>query len=229
MSRAQRLFGLIEALRRRRRPVAAATLARELGVSLRSIYRDIAALQGMGADIEGEAGVGYWLKPGFLLPPLMFSEEEIEALTLGSRWVAQRADASLARAARGALAKILAVLPKDLRDEAELSALLVAPGKPPGAGENETALIRAAIRRERKLALTYGDGAETVTQRVVWPFALGYFDSSRVVAAWCELRGAYRHFRTDRIQRVEMLETRYPRRRALMLAQWREAEGVPNP
>ena len=229
MSRAQRLFSLIEALRRRRRPVAGATLAQELGVSLRSIYRDIAALQAMGADIEGEAGVGYWLKPGFLLPPLMFSEEEIEALTLGSRWVAQRADASLARAARGALAKILAVLPKDLRDEAELSALLVAPGKPLSAGENETALIRKAIKSERKLAITYGDGAAAVTQRIVWPFALGYFDSARVVAAWCELRGAYRHFRTDRIQRVEMLETRYPRRRALMLAQWRQAEGVPAP
>lgn len=229
MPRAQRLFALIEALRRRRRPVAGAALAQELGVSLRSIYRDIGALQALGADIEGEAGVGYWLKPGFLLPPLMFSEEEIEALTLGSRWVAQHADESLARAARGALAKILSVLPKDLRDEAELSALLVAPAKPLAAGERETLLIRNAIRRERKLAIVYGDGAERVTQRVVWPFALGYFERARIVAAWCELRGAYRHFRTDRIQAVEMLDARYPRRRALMLAEWRKAEGVAPP
>src|SRR5579871_5038155 len=121
MSRSERLLQLLEALRRRRRPVAGAVLAEELGVSLRSIYRDIATLQAQGANIEGEAGVGYLLKPGFLLPPLMLTEEEIEAIVLGSRWVAKRGDDKLSTAARGALAKILSVLPPDLRDEAELN------------------------------------------------------------------------------------------------------------
>ncbi len=87
MSRTHRLFDILQALRRRRRPVSGAELAREAGVSLRTLYRDIAALQAMGAEIEGEPGVGYVLRPGFLLPPLMFSEEEIEALALGARWV----------------------------------------------------------------------------------------------------------------------------------------------
>src|SRR5271168_1352979 len=127
MSRAERLLSLIEILHRRRAPVSGAKLAEELGVSLRSLYRDIATLQGQGATIEGEAGVGYILKPGFLLPPLMFSEPEIEAIVLGSRWVAQRGDGELSTAARNALAKILTVLPADLRCQAELSALIVAP------------------------------------------------------------------------------------------------------
>jgi predicted DNA-binding transcriptional regulator YafY len=100
MSRAERLLSLIEILRRHRAPVSGGKLAEELGVSLRSLYRDIATLQGQGAPIEGEAGVGYILKPGFLLPPLMFSETEIEAIVLGSRWVAQRGDGELSTAAR---------------------------------------------------------------------------------------------------------------------------------
>ncbi len=105
-------------LRRRRRPVSGAELAREAGVSLRTLYRDIAALQAMGAEIDGEPGVGYVLRPGFLLPPLMFSEEEIEALALGARWVARRTDELLSDAARNAVAKIAAVLPQDLQNPA---------------------------------------------------------------------------------------------------------------
>src|SRR6187200_43800 len=113
VSRAERLLELLQVLRRYRQPVAGQTLADELGVSVRTLYRDIATLQGQGAAIDGEAGLGYVLKPGFMLPPLMFSEEEIEALVLGSRWVADRADRALADAAANVLAKIGAVLPKD--------------------------------------------------------------------------------------------------------------------
>jgi predicted DNA-binding transcriptional regulator YafY len=131
MSRAQRLLRLIEILRRHRRPVAGAVLAAEPGVSLRSIYRDIATLQAQGATIEGEPGVGYVLRPGFMLPPLMFTPDEIEALVLGSRWVADRGDAQLSLAARHALAKIAAVLPGDLRDGLEASNLLIGPGARP--------------------------------------------------------------------------------------------------
>ena len=227
MSRAERLLSLIEILRRHRTPVSGAHLARELGVSLRSLYRDIATLQGQGATIEGEAGVGYILKPGFLLPPLMFSPDEIEALVLGSRWVAQRADGELAAAARNGLAKILAVLPPEIRGEAETSPLMVGPGKSIPAGEREIGLIRATIRRERKLVIGYRDDPGRLTQRIIWPFALAYFDRVRMVAAWCELRQGFRHFRTDRIESLEVDEARYPRRRAVLLKAWREIEGVP--
>src|SRR6201988_957718 len=127
MSRAERLLALIQALRRHRRPVSGAALAEELGVSLRTLYRDIQTLIAQGAQIDGEAGVGYVLRPGFMLPPLMFSEEEIEALVLGSRWVHQRADRALADAAANVLAKIGAVLPKDLRDTLDESGLLIGP------------------------------------------------------------------------------------------------------
>jgi predicted DNA-binding transcriptional regulator YafY len=220
------LLQLIEALRRRRRPVAGAVLAEELGVSLRSIYRDIATLQAQGATIEGEAGVGYLLKPGFLLPPLMFTEEEIEAIVLGSRWVAERGDEALSAAGRGALAKILSVLPADLRDEAEINPLLVGPGRAIAAGEQQLPLIRLAIRKERKLAIAYQNSGDSQTLRTVWPFALAYFDRVRMVVAWCELRQGFRHFRLDRIQSIDPTEERYPHRRARLLAEWRKAEGI---
>src|SRR5271166_3459360 len=226
MARSERLLQLLEALRRHRRPVAGAVLAAELGVSPRTIYRDIASLQAQGATIKGEAGVGYILEPGFMLPPLMFSEEEIEAIVLGSRWVAERGDETLSRAGRGALAKILAVLPPDLRNEAELPSLIVGPGKV-SAGEQELPLIRAAIRRERKLMIAYMDSDDALTLRTVWPFALAYFDRTRMVVAWCELRNGFRHFRTDRIQSIDLIDVRYPRRRVQLLAEWRKVEGVP--
>ena len=155
MTRSERLLALLQALRRRRRPVSGRVLADELGVSLRTLYRDIASLQGQGAEIEGEAGLGYVLKPGFWLPPLMLSGEEIEALVLGARWVGARTDEKLALAARDALAKISAVLPPGLRDDIETSTLIVAPGKASGAATLDLAPIRAAIRAERKLALEY--------------------------------------------------------------------------
>jgi predicted DNA-binding transcriptional regulator YafY len=226
MSRAQRLLDLIQMLRRHRRPVAGAALARELGVSLRTLYRDIAALQAQGADIAGEAGLGYLLRPGFMLPPLMFNVEEIEALALGSRWVAARADAPLAGAARDALAKIAAVLPADLSDRLDSPALLVGPGKPIAAGDAELPAIRQAIRAERKLCVAYVDGAGAPTKRTIWPLALAFFDRARVIVAWCETRQAFRHFRTDRISAIEPSPTRYPRRRQALLREWRAAEGI---
>ena len=201
MSRSERLLALLQALRRRRRPVSGRILADELGVSLRTLYRDIASLQGQGAEIEGEAGLGYVLKPGFWLPPLMLSGEEIEALVLGARWVGARTDEQLALAARDAIAKITAVLPPKLRDDVELSTLLV-PGKPPDAAAPDLAAIRAAIRAERKLALAYQDAQGAATERTIWPFGVGYFDEARVVMAWCELRRGFRHFRADRIEFV---------------------------
>jgi predicted DNA-binding transcriptional regulator YafY len=227
MSRTERLFDLLQVLRRHRQPVTGRQLAAEVGISLRTLYRDMASLQALGADIEGEAGLGYVLKPGFLLPPLMFSAEEIEALVLGSRWVAQRADGPLGEAARGALGKIAAVLPPELRGEMESSALLVGPGQAlADAAPVDLTVIRQAIRRERKLLLVYADGRGAASERTVWPFALGFFDRVRVVVAWCELRQGFRHFRCDRIGALTVLDQRYPRRRQALLADWRRDQGI---
>jgi predicted DNA-binding transcriptional regulator YafY len=226
MSRSSRLLDLIQVLRRHRRPVSGQHLAAELGVSLRTIYRDIATLVAQGAPIDGEAGLGYVLRPGFVLPPLMFTVEEIEALVLGSRWVAQRADKPLAEAARNALAKIGAVLPGDLHDGLEATGLLAPPGEP--LAEPDTLpLIREAIRRERKLAIGYRDRSGEATRRIVWPLALAFFDQALVLAAWCELREGFRHFRTDRIASLTPLDGRYPVRRRALLKAWRESEGIP--
>ena len=229
MSRAERLLDLLQRLRNHRFPVSGATLAAELDVSLRTLYRDIAALQAQGARIDGEPGVGYVLRPGFLLPPLMFTDDEIEALVLGSRWVADRADARLGEAARGALAKIGAVLPAELRHDLDTSALLVGPGAPPAAGDANLPAIRRAIRVEHKLDITYKDLRERSTTRTVWPFALAFFDHVRMMVAWCELREGYRHFRTDRIAALAPTDARYPRRRQAMLKEWRALENIPAP
>ncbi|MFK3778162.1 helix-turn-helix transcriptional regulator [Agrobacterium sp. NPDC089420] len=224
MSRSQRLLDLLQVLRSRRMPVSGAVLAAETGVSLRTLYRDIATLQAQGADIAGEAGVGYVLRPGFLLPPLMFSGQEIEALVLGSRWVAGRADAGLAEAACAALVKIAAVLPDGLREELDNSTLLVGPGQGPVAVHVDLAAIRETIRRQDKVAMTYRDEKGELTERVIWPFALAFFDLVRVVLAWCETRQDFRSFRADRIESFRPLDARYGRRRQALLKEWRERE-----
>ncbi|AKC71706.1 helix-turn-helix transcriptional regulator [Pandoraea oxalativorans] len=225
MSRTQRLFSLMQLLRRHRYPVSGAALASSLGVSLRTLYRDIAELQSQGAHIEGAPGLGYVLKPGFMLPPLMFSEEEIEAIVLGSRWVARRTDGALADAAANALAKIAAVLPSDLRTSLEASTLLIGPGDPLPPMIVDLTDIREAIRAERKLHLSYRDEAGRLSERVVWPFALGFFDRVRMILAWCELRDDFRSFRADRIEAMTVTETRYPRGRRTLLKAWRETSG----
>jgi predicted DNA-binding transcriptional regulator YafY len=225
MARSERLLTLLQTLRRYRRPVSGAVLAGETGVSIRTLYRDIASLQAQGAQIEGEAGLGYMLKPGFMLPPMMFSQDEIEALVLGSRWVARAADPRLAAAGADALAKIADVLPRDMRDEIETSTLLVHL-RPPVAEKTDLEVIRKAIRTERILKLTYTDESGRASIRNVWPFALSYFERVRVMVAWCELRQDYRHFRTDRIVDMASQDVRYPRRRAVLLKEWRDQQDI---
>lgn len=225
MARSERLLGLLQALRRYRRPVSGAVLAAETGVSIRTLYRDIASLQAQGALIEGEPGIGYVLKPGFMLPPMMFSQDEIEALVLGSRWVARAADPRLATAGADALAKIADVLPAEMRDEIETSTLLVN-FRPPVETKADLGTIRRAIRTERMLQVTYSDESGAVSVRRIWPFALSYYEQVRVIVAWCELRKDFRHFRTDRIVEMAVEEARYPRRRAVLLKEWREQEHI---
>ncbi len=218
MSRAARLFDLLQLLRRQRRPVVAAAMARELGVSKRTVYRDIETLVGLGAPISGEAGVGFFLRPGFLVPPLMFTEDELEALALGSRWIAQQGDAGLARAALDALAKIAAVLPRSLSATLETSPLMTVE---PRAGGVDAAVFRGAIRRERKMLLTYADETGRGSRRVVWPIALVFFERVRVLVGFCELREDFRHFRVDRVTRAEVLDAGYPESRAVLTARWK--------
>jgi biotin operon repressor len=190
MSRSERLLSLLQGMRRHRRPVSGHVLAAEIGVSIRTLYRDIASLQAQGAAIEGEPGIGYIMKPGFMLPPLMFGSEELDALVLGMRLVAERGDRTLAHGALSTLAKISAVLPPELRRELEESALLVGAGKKTPDHTVFPDLLRGAIRAERKLRISYRDPSGVLTQRVVWPFALVYFEQSHVLMRWCELRCA---------------------------------------
>ncbi len=221
MSRSARLFDLLQALRRRRRPVSADVLGQELGVSKRTIYRDIEILIAQGAPIDGEAGVGFVMRPGFTLPPLMFTEAELEALTLGARWVAGRGDRDLVAAAQDALAKIAAVLPDALTATLENPALTVAPAWRVAAAEVvDPAALRQAIRRERKIRIAYADDRGTRTDRIVWPLTLIQFESARLLVAWCELRADFRHFRADRIVGLETLDDRYPKPRQALIRAW---------
>jgi predicted DNA-binding transcriptional regulator YafY len=226
MSRTGRLFQLMDALRGNRRPVTAATLAAQLGVSERTIYRDIQALAQLGAPVDGSAGIGYMLRTGFFLPPLMFDADELEALVLGARWVQHQGDDALAKAASQALAKIATATPRDLRDHMAETSLWVPVGRDPVANDPFVRPAREAIRHQCKLRIDYRDAGGKESRRTVWPFALAFFQESRVLAAWCELRCALRHFRVDRIAHAEATEERYPTPRHALLRQWREEIGV---
>lgn len=226
MSRAGRLFQLMDALRANRRPVTAAALAEQLGVSERTIYRDIQSLAELGAPIEGSAGVGYLMKTGFFLPPLMFGADELEALVLGARWVRRQGDPALAQAASAALAKIATASPKDLRDRMADTSLWVPIGVPQASSDQFVQPAREAIRHQYKLRIHYSDEAGQATERIVWPFALAFFEGRRLLAAWCELRDAQRHFRIDRISAAATLAERYPVPRQQLIDRWRSEHGI---
>ncbi len=229
MSRADRLLRLIQLLRRYRQPVSAARLAEELNVSLRSIYRDVQTLRGEGASIDGEPGVGYLLKPGFLLPPLMFTDEEIEALVLGLRLTVVHADDMLGRAAAEVIAKLRAVLPKDLRAVVDETALLAGPALARPPETVELGELRRAIREQKKARIVYTNDRGMQSERVIWPLGLAFFQRVRLLVAWCEMRGDFRSFRTDRMAQWQTLALRLPKPRALLLREWREREGIPAP
>jgi len=225
MSRAERLLSLIEEFRRHRRPVSGHDLAGALGISIRTLYRDIASLRALGAEIEGEPGVGYILRPGFLLPPVMFTVEEIDALVLGSLWVADKADATLAEAARKAMARLTAVMPVDLVERVEAQYLSVGESDPSEGEIIDMTALRRAIHRECKIVIDYRDAQGDHSERVIWPFFLSYLDGGRLISAWCELRDDIRHFRADRILSLSETSTRYPRRRHDLIEQWRQLEA----
>jgi len=223
MRRADRLFQIIQILRRSQRPVTANAMAAELEASQRSVYRDIATLIGQRVPIRGEAGIGYVLEKGFDLPPLMLTAEEIEVVALGADWVAGRGDPALARAARDLIAKIVAAVPERLRPLVLEPASASPPARNlPGHGL-DMALLREQIRNGRKVVLTYRDEQGRDTERVIWPVTVGYLDNASIVIAWCELRQAFRSFRTDRVAGAAFLEERFPERPSRLRARWREA------
>ena len=231
MRRADRLLELLQALRRLTPPVTSALLARNLEVSVRTIYRDIDALRNLGVGIDGEAGFGYLLTEDHALPPLMFTSPEVDALALGLRKVMAIGDEELATAAENALTKLGPVLPKPVRTELESGILLAHSytrerrladlangGAPPRSVD--PVLIRRAAREERKLEIRYRDEQARLTERTVWPLAIAYLDTADLVIAWCELRSDFRTFRLDRFIRASMSEASFRPNRVPKLRQF---------
>ena len=199
MRRADRLFLIIHALRGRRTALPARRLAETLGVSLRTVYRDVAELQVCGVPIEGEAGIGYVLRKGADIPPLMFNADELEALVVGSRFVRAFAGARLSAAARAALLKIEAVLPAELRARTQRSRIF-APRRP-GNADRSGAIDRlhGAIAANQVLQLDYRDDSGRASSREVEPLCLAFWGGAWTLGAWCRLRADFRSFRPDRI------------------------------
>ncbi len=212
MRRADRLFEIIQQLRRRRL-VRAQDLAEKLEVSERTIYRDIRDLMASGVPIDGEAGVGYIMREGFDLPPLMFSEQEIESLVLGARIVETWADAELAEAAGNALAKIEAVVPERLQGFLAQTALWAPPDHFAEPISVDPRALRRAIREQLKVNFRYRDGEDRMTERDVRPLALAFYGPVWLLAAWCELRQDFRSFRLDRISGLCLLDERFRQER----------------
>ncbi|AGB70451.1 MULTISPECIES: helix-turn-helix transcriptional regulator [Rhizobium] len=203
MRKASRLFEIIQILRLAKKPVTGADIAGRLEVTVRSVYRDIAALQAMRVPIEGERGIGYILRPGFDLPPLMFSIEEMEAIVLSLALLERTGDAELKQAAKRVTAKIAGAVPPPLRQTLDANALHAWGFAAPSAAAIDLSLVRRAIRDEEKLDLAYRDELGRATERIIRPIALIYYSETANIVAWCELRQAIRNFRSDRIEGCE--------------------------
>lgn len=224
MARSHRLFELMQALRRHRRTVSGKALAAELGVSLRTIRRDIVTLQGMGAEIDGEPGLGYVLKPGFVLPPLSFSAEEIQALVIGAQWVSRQTDSQLAGAVNNALAKISAVLPAQMRPIFEDETFYVAKPHKPGT-TIDLSEIRRALREQNKLRIALALEHAEAAEHIIWPIMLGFIEGKRCIAAWCEGDSRFRVIDMADLATVQVLVEHYEPDRRRLIKQWR-AEDV---
>jgi predicted DNA-binding transcriptional regulator YafY len=220
MRRSDRLFDIIQRLRTARGPVTAAAMADELEVTVRTVYRDIATLQARRVPIEGAAGVGYMLRRGFDLPPLMFTVEEIEAIAVGARLVARTGDPGLQDAAESVLSKMTFVLPDELRAQLSSAPVFVSGSGAPVPERIDLSTVRQAIRNERKLYIAYVDEKGARTERTIWPIVVAYYVQATLIGAWCELRRDYRHFRADRIASLAVLRERYPSDNGRLMAEW---------
>jgi len=199
MRRADRLFQIIQLLRRRRTATTAAHIAERLEISERTVYRDIRDLMLAGTPIDGEAGVGYRIRPGYDLPPLMFDREEIQALVLGARIVRQFGDPSLARASDSILAKVASVVPKDLQPLLTDTKLFVPTVVGAARAADGLAIARDALVARRRLRFRYANERGDASERIVRPLGVFFWGRTWTLAAWCEMRTAFRNFRLDRI------------------------------
>ncbi|WP_020590739.1 helix-turn-helix transcriptional regulator [Kiloniella laminariae] len=224
MRRTDRLFQIIQTLRGARRPVTGAWLAEELEVSPRTVYRDIAELMAQNVPIRGEAGIGYILEQGYDMPPLMLTSSEIEAAVLGAQWVATRGDPELARSARDLISKINAAVPEELRPIVLESSVMAPDLLSLSQDIINMEVVRDWVRQGRKLKICYCDLQGRDSLRVIWPVAVAYFEATRVIAGWCELRQEFRHFRVDRIQSLDFLPEKFPGDRRQLFATWKKGE-----
>jgi len=224
MTRTERLLRLLQILRSYHYPVSGQRLAERLNISIRTLYRDIATLQAQGAEIEGEVGIGYVLKPTFFLPPLMFTQAEMESLLLGTRWVIQYGDAPLAKAATDALDKVLDVLPNTIKNNADTFALRVGPPASECMAREDLSALRDAIANQRKIHIAYKSEEGKEGKYLVWPFTIGYFTDGRILVAWCEKQKCYRHFKTNRIISLEILDENYVRPKASLFREWQASQ-----
>lgn len=210
MRRADRLFRIVDELRRRRRATRAVELATALGVSARTIYRDMADLMASGVPVEGSAGVGYLLRPGYHMPPLMFDGDEIDAVMLGLRIVESWTDPQMAAAAGRAAERIRAALPEDLVRRIGAFGLLVPPRRSAGGeGKVDTGRYRRAIRDHLVLEILYEDDGQQRSERRVRPLGLLFYGEKWLLAAWCELREDFRSFRLDRVAAAQFTDERF--------------------
>jgi len=208
MRRADRLFEIIQILRRRKM-ARAQDLAEKLEVSERTVYRDISDLMASGVPIEGEAGVGYILRGGYDLPPVMFNEQEVEALVLGARIVESWGDAKLAEAADNAIAKIESVIPERLRHHMVETALLAPANHIAEPVTINPGDLRLAVRHQRRVHFSYRDAEDQHSERDVWPLAIAFFGPVWVLASWCEWRQSFRSFRLDRMSDLVILDDNF--------------------
>ena len=220
MRRADRLFDIIQALRTAPNPVTAAALAEQLEVTVRTIYRDIAALQASRVPIEGAPGLGYVLRRGFDLPPLMFTTEEADAIAIGVRLLRRLREAKLQQAAESVLAKLAVVVPAPLQLYLVSAPIYVSDGDAPPATGVDPAELRSAIHEARKVAITYVDETGHSTHRTVHPIAMAYYVDVILLGAWCELRNDFRNFRVDRISNAQLLDERFLAESGKLMAEW---------
>ncbi len=224
MRRTERLFQIIQILRRHRHPVRGKEIADELGTSLRTIYRDIVELQAQKVPVEGEAGIGYVLSGEYDMPPLMLTPDELEAAVLGARWVAMRSDPDLKRGAEDLLAKIALSMPERLKP------IVFESGVAPVTFANVTqdscdvASIRQAIRNQQKLDMVYTNDKDETVSRIIWPFLVSYSETARFICAWCETRDDFRTFRTDRVNQLTALDEKFRTRVPVLRKQWIELQ-----
>jgi len=222
MRRTERLFQIIQILRAKRTPVTGKALADELEVSLRTLSRDMAELIAQRVPVTGEAGTGYVLHDGYDMPPLMLTADELEAAALGAAWVSVQGDPSLAPAARDLVSKLSEVIPPELRPIVLEAGVRTVSTRPQTRERFDGAGLRRAIRDRLKLHLTYEDQNAKITERVIWPLLIAYLDNVRMIVARCETRQDFRHFRSDRVLKLEVQDQKYPGRRSLLINGWED-------